>query len=60
MPDFIFYIFGGVLYSVSPKFRKKKKVEWQSKSELYKTYEIGMWVSMPIFGLLFAVVALVK
>ncbi|MEW8287164.1 MAG: hypothetical protein AB2697_14340 [Candidatus Thiodiazotropha endolucinida] len=60
MPDVIGYLIGGFLYLVSQKYRDKKKKEWDDMSELYKIYEIGMWVSIPIFILTVVVLAVVS
>jgi hypothetical protein len=60
VPDVIGYVIGGILYLVSQKYRDKKKKEWKGMSELYKIYEIGMWVSMPVFILTLIIIAVVS
>ena len=46
--DYLEYLFGGLIYLVSSKFREKKKIKWAKESHMYKIYEIGMWVSIPV------------
>lgn len=60
MPDVIGYLIGGFLYLVSQKYRHKKHKEWDGMSELYKIYEIGMWVSIPVFILTVVVLAVIS
>lgn len=60
MPDVIGYLFGGFLYLVSPSYRNKKQKEWEGMSELYKIYEIAMWVSIPIFIFTVVILAVVN
>jgi len=54
--EFIEYLFGGLLYLVSPRFRAKKNHKWSNQSNMYKIYEIGMWVTIPIICALLIIV----
>jgi hypothetical protein len=60
VPDVIGYLLGGFLYLVSRNYRDKKQKEWEGVSELYKIYEIGMWLSMPTFILILIILAVVS
>ena len=53
--EYLEYLFGGFIYLVSSKFREKKKTKWAMESQMYKIYEIGMWVSIPIISFLIIV-----
>jgi len=57
--EYLEYLFGGLIYLVSSKFREKKMKKWAKESQMYKIYEIGMWVSIPVisFLLIIAVIA---
>ena len=57
--EYLEYLFGGLIYLVSSKFRAKKNEKWAKESQMYKTYEIGMWVSIPIISF-FLIVAVVS
>ena len=48
--EYLEYLFGGFLYLMSSKFREKKKHTWENQSNMYKIYEVGMWVTVPIFS----------
>ncbi|OIO68026.1 MAG: hypothetical protein CO186_10815 [Zetaproteobacteria bacterium CG_4_9_14_3_um_filter_49_83] len=52
--DFAYFLFGGLVYLSSPTFREKKRREWNSRSMLYKMYEIAMWVFLPAVTLFIA------
>ncbi len=56
--EYIEYIFGGLIYLISAKFREKKNKIWASESSMYKIYEIGMWIFIPVISL-FLIVAVV-
>jgi len=53
--EYIEYMFGGLLYFFSEKFRQKKQSKWKNESQMYKIYEIGMWISIPIISCLLIV-----
>ena len=46
--EYLEYLFGGLIYLVSSKFREKKNKRWAKEGQMYKIYEIGMWVSIPV------------
>ena len=50
--EYLEYLFGGLIYLVSSKFREKKNIKWAKESHMYKIYEIGMWVSIPVISFL--------
>ena len=56
--EYIEYMFGGLIYLTSAKFREKKSKKWANESSMYKIYEIGMWISIPVISL-FLIVAVV-
>ena len=56
--EYIEYMFGGLIYLISAKFREKKNKIWASESSMYKIYEIGMWIFIPVISL-FLIVAVV-
>ena len=56
--EYIEYMFGGLIYLISAKFREKKSKKWANESSMYKIYEIGMWISIPVISL-FLIVAVV-
>jgi hypothetical protein len=49
--EYLEYLFGGLVYLVSPTFREKKNKKWAKESHMYKIYEIGMWISVPIISI---------
>ncbi len=53
--EFIEYLFGGFIYWLSATFRERKKQEWANKGNMYKIYEVGMWVTIPLATLLLIV-----
>lgn len=60
MPDGLYFLFGGIVYLISERFREMKRREWEAQSELYKIYEVGMWVAVPTIMVAAIVIALVK
>lgn len=60
MPDFIYYLFGAFLYSMSQKFRERKRREWDKQSDIYRVYEVGMWIIIPVFTLIFVLMAVLN
>ena len=58
--EYFEYLYGGLVYWLSPAFREKKQREWANKSNMYKIYEVGMWVSIPLITLLLVVVVVVS
>jgi len=50
--EYIEYLFGGLAYCSSSKIRKRKNEEWKTKGEMYKIYEVGMWIAIPIITIL--------
>ncbi|WP_334223755.1 hypothetical protein [Thiosocius teredinicola] len=42
MSDVVAYLLGGLMYLVSPRYRRKKQKAWASQSVMLKIYEIGM------------------
>ena len=60
MPEYLQLLFGGLVYLLSPTFREKKKTKWASQSGMYKIFEMGMWVSIPVVTLLVIVAAIAK
>lgn len=57
MPDFLHYLFGGMAFLLSPRYRHRKRAYWVEKGRMFKIYEIGMWASIPtaVIWLLIAV-----
>ena len=53
--EYLVYFIGGILYLVSPGFRERKQNKWSTQSSMFKIYEIGMWVLIPIITLLLIV-----
>jgi len=58
--DYFMNLFGGLFYLFSPTFRERKNKEWARKSQMYKIYEMGMWIFMPILSVFLAVIILAK
>ncbi len=58
--EYLEYLFGGILYIVSPAFRKKKQKKWSALGTMFKIYEIGMWALIPIISLLLIVTIISK
>ena len=40
------YILGGLLYLLSPAYRKKKRQQWEDQSSMVKIFDIGMWLTI--------------
>ena len=59
-PEYLQFLFGGLVYLLSPTFREKKKRKWSSQSAMYKIFEIGLWVSIPVVTLFVIVAAIAK
>ncbi len=47
MSDVVAYLLGGLMYLVSPRYRRIKQKAWASQSVMFKIYEIGMWITIP-------------
>jgi hypothetical protein len=58
--EFLVYLFGGIIYLVSPSFRRKTQLKWEKQSSMFKIYEIGMWVLTPFISFLLIVALLSK
>lgn len=58
--EFLEYLLGGLLYLISPSFREKKQRQWSNQSQMYKIYEVGMWLTIPFFSGLVIIVVLIN
>ena len=58
--EYLEYLFGGLIYLVSSRFREKKNKKWAKESQMYKIYEIGMWVSIPVISCLVVIAVIAQ
>lgn len=58
--EYIEYLFGGLIYLTSSKFREKKNRKWANESNLYKIYEVGMWTFIPVVSLFLIIAVIAK
>ena len=54
------YLIGGFMYLFSSRYREYKNKRWSNQSSMYKIYEVGMWIAIPIIcGLVVLVVTVI-